>query len=76
MGTTHVQLGRVEVCLESKGKKQEWERNGKERFSFPKGEEGAERATPNRKHKQEQDIHKDNKNILHEAKGDKKHDGQ
>ena len=37
---------------------------------------GAEGATPNRKHQQQQDVHRDSRNNLHEAEGDKKHDGQ
>ena len=37
---------------------------------------GAEGATPNRKRQQQQDVHKDNKNNLHEVEGDRKRDGQ
>ena len=37
---------------------------------------GAEGATPNRKRQQQQDVHRDSKNDLHKAEGDRKHDGQ
>ena len=37
---------------------------------------GAEGATPNRKRQQQQDVRRDSRNDLHEAEGDRKHDGQ
>ena len=37
---------------------------------------GAEGATPNRKCQQQQDVHRDSRNDLHEAEGDRKRDGQ
>ena len=37
---------------------------------------GAEGATPNRKHQQQQDVHRDSRNDLHEVEGDRKRDGQ
>ena len=41
-----------------------------------KGGGGEEGVTPNRKRQREQDVHRDTKNYLHEAEGDRKHDGQ
>ena len=37
---------------------------------------GAEGATPNRKCQQQQDVHRDSRNDLHEVEGDRKLDGQ
>ena len=37
---------------------------------------GAEGATPNRKRQQQQDVHRDSRNDLHEVEGDRKRDGQ
>ena len=37
---------------------------------------GAEGATPNCKRQQQQDVHRDSRNNLHEAEGDRKRDGQ
>ena len=37
---------------------------------------GGEGATANCKHQQQQDVHKDSKNNLHEVEGDRKCDGQ
>ena len=41
-----------------------------------KGGGGADGATPNCKRQQQQDVHRDSKNNLHEVEGDKKHDGR
>ena len=37
---------------------------------------GAEGATPNCKRQQQQDVHRDSRNNLHEAEGDRKRDRQ
>ena len=37
---------------------------------------GTEGATPNRKRQQQQGVHRDSRNDLHEVEGDRKHDGQ
>ena len=49
----------------------------KRRLNGPDEKRGrAEGATPNRKHQQQQDIHRDSRNNLHVAEGDRKCDGQ
>ena len=37
---------------------------------------GGEGATPNRKRQQQHDVHRDSRNNLHKAEGDRKRDGQ